>query len=70
MVNDPLPGQLTVGQLRQSLEEIPDGVVVGLLVPPGDSLLTVCYNLRVQYQSGVALLLVPNMESANAPIDG
>jgi hypothetical protein len=34
MVNEPLPHQLTVGQLKELLRDVHDGAVVGVRLPP------------------------------------
>ena len=52
MVNDPMPYQLTVGQLKTMLHEVPDETVVAIVVPPSfrvDSRLTLLYNVEVSY---------------------
>ena len=62
MVNEPMPWQLTVGQLRQALREVPDEGVVCLVVRPpgiGDKEFTVFYNLRVEYAGGGIVKFVP-----------
>lgn len=62
MTNDPLPHQLTVGQLKELLRDVPDATIVGLAVPPSlhvDSRLTILYNLRVGEIGGPVLKLIP-----------
>lgn len=72
MANEPMSWQLTVGQLREVLREVPDEVVVGLQVPApgiGHPLLTVFYDLRVEYGGGAIVRLVP-LPAAGADPDG
>lgn len=62
MPNEPMPWQLTVGKLRKTLEQVPDDVVVALVVPPGslgDATLTTFHNLRPDYDDGAVFRLVP-----------
>jgi hypothetical protein len=62
MANEPMPWQLTVGQLRGILRDVPDGVVVGLQVPApgiGHPELTIFCNLRVEYAGGMLVRLIP-----------
>jgi hypothetical protein len=70
MVNEAMPWQLTVDQLRRSLAEVPDGTVVGLAVPPGGlghPELTVLYNLTVEYAGGPIVILSPRVTDDALP---
>ena len=62
VANDPMPWQLTVGELRAALEDVPDQVVVGLSVPPGTlghpELMTVHMVRPREYSGGRAFTLV------------
>ena len=65
MANEPMPWQLTVGQLRDVLLDIPDGVVVALQVPPpgiGHAEATIFCNLQVEYAGGMLVRLIPMAE--------
>jgi hypothetical protein len=60
MVNEPLPHQLTAGQLRESLRDVPDATVVVLVVRPSlhvEPRLTLLYNVHVSYSGGPVLRL-------------
>lgn len=62
MVNESMPWQLTVGNLREVLATVPDEAVVALRVPPSGLAAgpgTTIYNLRVEYGGGVIVQLVP-----------
>jgi hypothetical protein len=64
MANEPMPWQMTVGQLRQVLRDVPDEAVVALRVPAsgldgGGEVGSVFYNLRVEYGGGVVVQFVP-----------
>jgi hypothetical protein len=66
MVNDPMPWQLTVGDLRKLLQNVPDGVVVGLRVPAGgigDPELQLFCNLRASYSGGPVFRFEPVTEA-------
>jgi len=58
MVNDPMPWQPTVRQLRQALDGVPDDAVVGVSVPAGKvgyphtTLTTLYGRLAFEYRDG------------------
>ena len=61
-MNDPLPTQLTVGELRKLIENAPDSTVIALQLPPsahGEHQLTLFCNLTAKYDSGPIVLLAP-----------
>lgn len=64
MVNEPMPWQLTVGQLRRALAEVPDELVMAPGIGHPD--LAVFYNLRVEYGGGVIVRLHP---VSTSPVD-
>ena len=69
LVNEPLPHQLTVGRLRESLRGVPDHTVVCLVLPaqPGERpLVQVLTNARVEYSGGPVLKLYL-VEETNGP---
>jgi len=76
-VNEPLPGQLTVGRLRQLLEGVHDQAVVALRVyetievPP--PLRTVLANLKVANAGSPVVILevhsVPNAPPPDPPLE-
>ncbi|MCR9202928.1 MAG: hypothetical protein NXI04_30145 [Planctomycetaceae bacterium] len=62
-MNEPLPHQMTVGQLRQLLAEVPDTTVVGFALLPvriRGHLITQLINVEAVYNGGPTLLLRPN----------
>lgn len=72
-VNEPLPGQLTVGRLRRLLEGVHDQAVVGLRVyktievpPPFPFVLT---NLRVASARSPSVILEVQEELRSPPPD-
>src|SRR5262245_11295930 len=70
MRNDPLPWQLTVGQLRSAIARVPDEVVVGFALPPStprSDELTVFLNVQVAYAGGPVLQLKP-LNDPGAPL--
>lgn len=61
-MNDAMPWQMTVAQLRELLADVPGEAVVALRVPApglGDPVLDVFYNLRAEYPGGPVFRLVP-----------
>ena len=67
MRNDPMPWQLTVGELRRALEAASQDAVVALKVPKGGighPDLEVILNLSVHRASDPIVLLVPNDKSS------
>lgn len=68
MVNEPLPHQLTVGQLRQSLEGVPDATVIALELPAGYQAhpeMASFVNLGVLRVSGPIVVLSPLSRGAS-----
>ena len=62
MKNAPMPWQLNVGQLRAAIAEVPDDVVVSLVLAPSTQrheCLTLFLNVGVSYQGGPVLKLHP-----------
>lgn len=56
--------QLTVGELRHLIHDVPDDVVVGLEVPPSSmrsEQLTVYYAVEATYAGGPVLKLRPSI---------
>jgi len=69
MVNEPMPWQMTVGQLRALIRDVPGDVVVALRVPApgiGDQTFDVFYNLEVEYKGGPVFRFVPCEASPSA----
>lgn len=57
-MNDPLPGQLTVGRLKRLLKGVPDSAVVALLLDNSIEVELPCIrNLRVAKKSALFLTL-------------
>jgi hypothetical protein len=69
--NDPLPWQLTVAQLRSTIAQVPDDVVVSFALPPStprQDQLTIFSNVQVVYTGGPVLQLRPsNSPTAQPP---
>lgn len=60
--NTPMAWQLTVGELRRLLADVPDEAVVGLAIPGGtriDRELTTYFTPRVARASGIIVVLEP-----------
>lgn len=64
MRNDPMPWQLTVGQLREALRDAPDEAVVALRVPASwsgpSAVVETLHNLRIEYRGGAVVTFVPH----------
>jgi hypothetical protein len=70
MVNDPLPGQLTVETLLEHLKHAHRGAVVGLSIPAGfagDPALQTFANLRVARISSAIITLTINSQLDEEP---
>ena len=66
MVNEPMPWQLTVAELRRVLEAADPNAVIGLEVPKGgigNGELATIWNLVVQRSSGPIVILSPRSEA-------
>jgi hypothetical protein len=66
-MNEPLPWQLTVAQLREVLATAPDEAIVALRVPApglGHADLDVFCNLKVERSAGMIVLLAPELRDA------
>ena len=60
MANEPLPNQLTVGQLKRIIEDVPDKTVVALTLPAGflcPPELRTFYNVNARYDGGAVVRL-------------
>lgn len=69
MVNDLLPRQLTVGQLKKALEAAEDNAVVSLKVPAGGighPDLAVYLNLKVNFSEGPVFKLEPSIDEEDS----
>ena len=61
--NDPMPWQLTIGALRQSIGQVPDEVVVCLALPPSaprSDEFTLFLNLETTYAKGAVFQFRPS----------
>ena len=72
MTKEPMPWQLTAGQLRQALRDVPDEVVVILQVPPpgvGHRQFIIFCNLSIEHGGGMIFRLVPESAVTAQAID-